>query len=360
MKKFSAVIAALALTLGFSFAGASVASASPATTLSYADFTASAGYLELQAAMATSNTYLQSRDNIVVDVQTSESIAGQSVSSAVHMEGNKTASRATMSMPDPVSGTTATISYGFANGSYYEAVTGWPGLEDPNSQAAMKRLGKTVNSTVVLETQTAPDGLTSIDPVSLFDGSSTNVTQGLTSTTDGLTFSPVVKSNDVSLDGAVDYSYSLSTPANILFDGMTFDLVFKVAPTGLLYSMSLNGGLSGLLEMNVSATISSPDTLNLTLPTDTFKVSAFTKVSKQISAEKTVTTKANAIATKARALAKASKKALVAKNITDAAKALKYTVSAVKNGVKLTGKYQGVSGSMCVIANKGAATVGNC
>jgi hypothetical protein len=360
MKKFSTLIATLALTLGLSFGGASVANASPATTYTYEQFSALASYLDMQAAVDANTAYLQSRNNIVVSMQTTEVIMGQTVSATVDISGNKTASKASMTMPDPVSGTNQTITYGFANGSYYQDAAGLMGQELPNFDEALKRLKMTLNSTVNMETAISPDGMTAIDPTSLFSGNSVDPTLAVTASTSGLTFSEVSKSDDATKAGATDYSYSIATAPNVLVGAMTFDVVYKFDANGLLYEMSMNGGLQNVIQIDVTATITSPETLNITTPPNMFKLSDFTKMTNRIAAEKLVTTKAKAIATKAKALAKASKKTLAAKNITDAAKALKYTVSSVKNGVKLTGKYQGVSGSMCVIANKGVAAVSHC
>jgi hypothetical protein len=360
MKKITALITAIALGVALSVGGASVANASPATTLTYEQFTASASYADMQAAVDANTTYLQSRNNMVLTMQTTEVIMGQTVWATVNISANKTAAVASMTMPDPVSGTSATISYGFANGSYFEDTAALMGQQIPNSDQALARMGKTLNSSVNLQTTTPPEGMTPVDPTSLFSGNSVDPTLAVTASTDGLTFSEVSKSDDATKDGATDYSYSIATAPNILFAAMTFDVVYKFDSSGLLYEMAMHGGLQNVLQIDVTATVSSPDTLNIETPRNIFKLSDFTKMTKQISAEKTVTSKANAIAAKAKALAKASKKTLAAKNITDAAKALKYTVSSVKNGVKLTGKYQGVSGSMCVIANKGVATVSHC
>jgi SpoU rRNA methylase family enzyme len=116
------------------------------------------------------------------------------------------------------------------------------------------------------------------------------------------------------------------------------------------------------MAIETSYRVSVPNNATVTVPLEaqTVNLKALTTMGKRIGAEKLVTTKAKAIATKAKALAKAAKKTLVAKHITDAAKALKYKIALVKNGAKISTSYQGVTGSMCVVATKGVAVVSNC
>jgi hypothetical protein len=236
----------------------------------------------------------------------------------------------------------------------------WSGSGSKNAQAAADRLGKSETSTVILDSSTPPDGLEPIDPTSIFFLKILDVTQGLMAQAANLKFSPMTKSADITDPTSTDYDFTLGMPATSLTPAVNYEVLYEFDAAGALSHLEMNGGLPGTMVMSVTADISSPDVLALDLPTDTVHAKAFNAMVKQITAEKSVTASANAIAAKAKTLAKASKKTLTAKHITDAAKALKAKVTTVKNGVKLTTTYKGVKGSVCVITAAGTTNVNHC
>jgi len=360
MKKFVLAMTFVATVAATSLVGVIPAANAADATLNYNDFMATDTYKEFAALSSAYNAAILTKSNIVVEMHTTVSAMGQVQTIDLAISANKTSAKADMTMPDPTTGKSVTISYGYANGSYYQNMLVWAGSGAKNAQEAAGRLGKSETSTVILDSSTPPDGLESIDPASVFGGKNLDVTQGLMAQAANLKFSPMTKSADITDPTSTDYDFTLGMPATALTPAVNYEVLYEFDATGAMRHLEMNGGLPGTLVMSVTADISSPDVLALDLPTDTVHAKAFNAMVKQVTAEKSVTASANAIATKAKALAKASKKALTAKHITDAAKTLKAKVTTVKNGVKLTTTYKGVKGSVCVITAAGITNVNHC
>jgi hypothetical protein len=338
------------------------ANASP-TTLSYAQFQLSFGYVELEALNVASDAFLASQSGIEFNISVDTSLLGQSMTTTEQFLVTKTATFASITSPDEQTGAPFTINFGFANGSYFEDMNTAPLTGIPNAEAALGRLGKSATTNLIYDSAEVPDGLSDISPDSLLTGETIAPLSQLSVAQDTMTYSPVSKAAN-SLDAtSTDYSFSATVPASGVMPAIGVLATETFDSSNHLREVKSVAGVPSLgLTITMTASVSVNNSMVLNLPTENNSVhkNALAKMGKRISAEKTITTKAKAIATKAKALAKAAKKTLVAKHITDAAKALKYKVSSAKNGVKLTATYQSVSGSMCVVATKGAAVVAPC
>jgi hypothetical protein len=359
--KLNLVIASLSAFLLVGSTGLAANAAS--TSLTFANFQASAGYQELQAISTASNAFLADQNGIKFEMSAESTMFGMTQTSSEVFLSTKTASYASVTTPDEFTGDPATINFGFANGSYFEEINSSSLTTVPNGADAIKRLGKAASTNLIHDTAEAPEGFVDISPGFLFSGGSFDIVGLLGVTQDNMTFSEVSKNANQSDATCTDYSYDATMPASGLAPEVTVHASMTFDAANHLKSMRSSANLESVgISSTISATVSVINDLVIEAPTEANSVhmNALVKMGKRISAEKLVTTKAKAVATKAKALAKAAKKTLVAKHIIDAAKALKYKVSSAKNGVKLTATYKSVSGSMCVIATKGAAVVAPC
>jgi hypothetical protein len=354
----------MATMAAFLLVGSTGIAANAATTnLTLVDFQATAGFQELQAISTASNAFLADQNGIKFEMSVENTMFGMTQTSNEVFLSTKTASYASVTTPDELTGDPATINFGFANGSYFEEINSSSLSMVPNGAAAIKRLGKSASTNLIHDTAQVPDGLVDVSPGFLFSGGNLDLIAQLGVAQDTMTFSEVSKSANQTDATCNDYSYDATVPASGLVPAITVHASMTFDSASHLKSMRSSANVESVgLSTTISTKVTVMNDLVIQAPTDANSVhmNALVNMGKKISAEKLVTTKANAISAKAKALAKAAKKTLVAKNITDAAKALKYSVSSVKNGVKLTTKYQGVSGSMCVVATKGTAAVAPC
>ena len=338
------------------------ANAAP-TTLSFAEFQLSSGYVELEALNVASDAFLATQSGIEFNISVDTSFLGQSMTTTEQFLVTKTATFASITTPDEQTGDPFTINYGFANGSYFEDMNTAALTGIPNAEAALGRLGKSATTNLIYDSAEVPDGLSDISPDSILTGETIAPLSQLSVAQDTMTYSPVSKAANTLDATSTDYSFNATVPASGLMPAIGVLATETFDSSNHLKAVKSVAGVPSLgLTITMTASVSVNNSLVINLPTENNSVhkNALVNMGKKISAEKLVSTKAKAVATKAKALAKAAKKTLAAKNITDAAKALKYSVSSVKNGVKLTTKYQGVSGSMCVVATKGAAVVAPC
>lgn len=359
--KLKLVIATLAAFLLVGSTGLA-ANAGPAT-LTLAQFQSGTVYQELEALSTASDTYLVAQSGVEFNISVTTSMLGQSMTSTSRFLATKTATSAAISDVDEETGEPFTINFGFANGSYFEDMDTAPLTSVPNASAALARLGKSQTTNLIYDSAETPDGLSDIKPGTLFTGETIAPLSQLGVAEQSMTFSEVTKSANVIDDSCTDYAYSAIVPESGLSPAinvnarLTFDSNSHLKQ---VHTIATIPSLSLTLIMIATVTVNNSLVINVPTEANSVHMNALVKMGKRISAEKLVTTKAKAVATKAKALAKAAKKTLVAKHITDAAKALKYKVSSAKNGVKLTATYQSVSGSMCVVATKGAAVVAPC
>jgi hypothetical protein len=361
MSKIKYAVVLIATMFAVAASGVS-ANAAPAT-LSYTQFQATAGYKELAALSASSDAHLANQAGVDFNISVFTSVFGESMTSTVRFLATKTATTAAITAPDEETGEPFTINYGFANGSYFEEMTTAPLTGVPNAYAALARLGKSATKNLIYDSAVTPEGLSDIKPGTLFTGETISPLSQLSVVQETMTFSEVSETPNIQDASSTDYSYSAAVAESALSPAMTVDAKLTFDSNNHLKrveSIARMPGLNLTMIMTASVTVNNALVINLPTEKNSVHMKALVTMGKKIGAEKLVTTKAKALAAKAKALAKAAKKTLVAKHITDAAKALKYKITLVKNGAKLSTSYQGVTGSMCVVATKGVAVVSNC
>ena len=355
--------AALALVV------AGVTSATPARAagaLTLAEWNATQGAIDLHSAMAKADNYMNSLNgmDLTVHIETSGSSFGNSTTEDTQVSATKTSAVANYAIADTITGEHNSFKFYFANGTYLESIVCFQSGDSyvNDSTQTLKRLGKPTATAVNDHTATTPAGLINISPSNIWSPSTQDPLGGVAGPSSTLTYSEVTQTTDVYGPGSKQFYWTASFAlSGQLLVTLSADENFN--SDGLATSMTLEEHApGGLFDMVLSTTQAVADNSALLIPSaqQTVDATAFIAMGHKIDAEASVMPKAKAIAAKAKALAKAAKKSLAASQIVAAAKALKAKVVSVKNGVKLTGKASGVSGSVCVTAVKGAATIAPC
>lgn len=344
----------------FALASSGVSASAAVTSLTWTQFKASAGYMELEAKNQATETYLQSQQALKFDLEAKTSIFGESMTANLAVTSTKSASYATLTVADTL-GDSEFIEFGFADGSYYEAYTPEGVTGVPNLSAALSRMKKTGSSYIKLDTAVAPEHLEDVSPATLFSSENLDPLGDYNENLATMTFSEVTKTANSINSANTDYKFAATLPAAGLSPAVDLLVITTVDAADHVVEAKSSASVTGMtIETTFKVSVPVNATVTVPLESQSVHLKALMTMGKRIGAEKLVTTKAKAIATKAKALAKAAKKTLVAKHITDAAKALKYKITLVKNGAKISTSYQGVTGSMCVVATKGVAEVSNC
>lgn len=354
-KSLSVAISALALSL------TTLAPAQAADLpLSYSQYVASQGFKDLQSASDAHNAKLAYASGLKIELEMTSNSTGTILGS---IKATKTAATSTITM----AGESLTVSY-FNNAYFLDVSEAVFELETKNASLIGKRPPSSAVKKIKLST--APTGgssLLNINPSNLFSGSSTNelVDSVYALDTSKFTFSEVTSGANVTEPTSTDFSYQIkmNDPQTGITLEMTVTSTFNAEGFLTVTLIDQNMSLLGLtIESVTKLTQTIDNTIVLTPPApSTYMTQAkFTALDYQISAELALKTNASKIVTKAKALAKSAKKPLSGSHIVAAAKALKITSKAVTNGTKLSGKYKGVTGSLCVTAFKGVATTKNC
>jgi len=358
MNKSKSLLVAIS-SLALTFASLIPAQAAD-TSLTYLQFTATQGYKDLLAAADLNSAKLATATGLNIDL---EMTSGSQVVIQGNVKATKTAVSSTMTME----GETRAVS--FFDGAYY---LGFESAATELNAKNKKLIGKRLPSTAVknIKFVGAPEDTGSfmdIDPSSIFSGQSSSsfIDSVMSIDMSKFSFGEVVKSanplDPTSTDYKIEVKYtdlqtgmSLEMVTTQTFNSEGFQTSTLIDQKVLLFGMTVTS--------NTKLTTTVDNTLVLTAPdAATYITSAkFASLDKQISAETALKPNASKIVTKAKALAKSAKKPLSGKHLASAAKALKINVKSVTNGIKLTGKYKGVAGSLCVSAVKGVATTKNC
>lgn len=352
------------LTVAISALALSLTTLTPAQAadlpLSYSQYIASQGYKDMQAAAEIHNTKLAASTGLKIDMEMTTNTTGTIRAS---IKATKTAATSTITLE----GESITVAY--HGGSYFlDIADAMYELETKNSSLIGKRLPSSSVKKVKLAGPPS-DGTTLLDmnPSSLFSGSSTTelVDSVYALDTSKFTFSEVTSSANVTEPTSTDFKnqIKMNDPQTGITLDMTVTSTFNAEGFLTVTLIDQNMSLLGLTVESVTKLTQTIDnTLVLTPPAaSTYMTQAkFTALDYQISAESALKTNANKIVTKAKALAKSAKKSLAGSHIVAAAKALKITSKAVTNGTKLSGKYKGVTGNLCITAYKGASSIKNC
>jgi hypothetical protein len=356
-------VAALAL-VAVSIANAPAAHAAGMTLSQWQQ---SSGYLLLDAAITASDAKVQSFTGLAgtLRIDESGSSIGSSTTETADILATKTSSKAHYSIVDNDSKDSNSFDYYFVNGTYVESIDCFQtGALYVNDLAqTLKRLGKPGATAVNDHTTTKLEGLPDITPSKFWSTTSRDPLGDVVGPNYVLSYSDVTSAPDTNTPSSTVYSWTASfvlktAPVEVnLAASVTFD------SNGVAVASTVEEHASGgLYDLVAAQTLAAHNDAVITAPSpsQTVDVAALVAMGHKVDAEASVMPKAKAIAAKAKALAKAAKKALTASHITAAAKALKAKTSAVKNGVKLTGKSASVSGSLCITAVRGAATIASC
>ena len=360
MFKFNKSFVVLATSMALLGTTVTVAHADTEATYTYKQFTETDGYKDFAAASAAGAEYLSNQSGMTMTMSMGMTIGEQTTELAkVNIDATKTASKIVVSSSEQ-----NMTSY-FVDGAAYMSMSNFKDFYGPtNTAKVITRIPGSASGYVKLAN--APGDLASMSPAELFSPSSDTYNSLLNSTyaslLDSFKFSEVKKTQwpnnltDYEWDMVFDSPQGMSMTIHSKY---TLDehsmIVWGMTSTNSSTPMG-NIGSGTIITMTVK------NDLNIELP-DFSKAIEDTKikqVSNQILAEGKSTAKATAIVKKATELAKKAKAQISSKHLSDAAKALKYTVTKITNGVKLTATVSKVPGSLCVTAVKGKTSIKNC
>jgi hypothetical protein len=364
--KLTATIAVFSITLFTSLAGVGASSANAATpSLSLTELQATQGYADLSAASAKSLTYLSTLQGLNQKMTINETYSGITMTITSQIAATRSTAVAEMVMSNSLYSDTQTIDYAFSNQHYLMSLESLQQTDAAvtNLSSALARLGKPRAVQVDTGSSAVPSDFLDITPSTLFSPQSQDLLNQTGALVSEMLFSEVTSAPSTNDPQSTTFSYDAQ--ATIAAIGSKVDVSISITfnADGFLSAMTLTEQATSIgLQMNISLQQTAANSLQIDIPTSALTVdqTQLVAMSHKIDAEKSVTSKANAIAAKAKTLAKKAKVALSAPKLVAAAKALKAKYSTVKNGVKLTSKSSGVSGSMCVTAVKGKVTVKHC
>ena len=345
------------------------ANAAPGT-MTYTEFLNSTGYQLLSAENTATANYLSTVNNVRI-LNTTVGMIGNTEASRIEIELLSTKTSSKVSLKMVTAGVeTAQPGFTFANGyAYVPSDTALVRPELKNGAAALARLAKSQASDVRMTQAEAGADFTQYTPDAILGGGAIDPLGKVTdnagasdlATLQGLTFSEVTTSPNATEPTWTDYEFTATLDNGGLLPATDMVIVSTYDQNHVFQKQKLSMNVLGMV-LESTTTIEILDQLTIApVPAANYvDWSSLVAMGKRISAEKSLASKAKALSSKAAALAKSSKKTLSATQLAAAAKALKYSVTTVKNGVKLTAKYQGQAGSVCVTAVKGKPVTGNC
>ena len=369
MKAFRLVLGMVA-TFTLAFSGASAAKANN-ETLSLAEFQASPGYQLLSDEEGATSIFLSNASGVKITTTSSTSMTGTPAAGTIlQLVATKTKSQASLANTDggfevgtPLIGT-------FDGAVFYSPVSIASTLAGViNFEAAIARLNNSPTTVLAMPADTAPSSFSKYTPAQIYSGAQLDplaqleeaLAQGPLSDVAGLQFSPVTSAPTESDPTSTDYVFSAVSPVSGQTPAFNWNFRTTFNANHVLVSQSLTAYFMDI-SMSVLTTLETPASPTF-VPIDTshsVALSALVTMGRKIAAENSLAAKAKSLATKAAALAKSTRKALTVIQLKSAAKTLKLSTVALKTGVKLTAKFLGVAGSVCVTAVKGKAVTAHC
>ena len=351
-------VAAILLSLILLAIPTQPASAEVADSLTYGEFYDSPLGKELAALEAANQQRFQSATAIEVVTTSRAEFLGQFSEARIEMLLAEKSARL-REYEVTLQGENLIEEMGKVNGKYYVALP--PASELPalkNFDAAMSRLKKSKQAWMVVDDVSFDISTPDLEKSTFFNVIS-DPTQMGEEMLNQARFGAITKSASPENEELIDYKYSLTIQSPQLPTQVLMTQTFNAA--GELISQKMNLDLLGISSTTtITYKITTIDKIVTPLNTNLVSLAALKKASHQISAEKLLSAKVKALTSKATALAKSAKKTLTSKHLVDGAKALKYTVTSIKNGVRLSAKYLGVEGRMCLVAAKGKVVATAC
>ncbi|NDE89356.1 MAG: hypothetical protein EB055_05220, partial [Micrococcales bacterium] len=341
MSKHTKLVAITVTSLGLVLTGIMPANADSSPNLTYEEFTASDSYQDLAAASAASSEFISNQSGLRMSVTTSFSEGETTTpSGTVTIEATKSKMKLTINSEDSSYSTWIVDGYGYFSQSQYISTVG----DVPSS--LFSRIPDSKNKLVQSDKITGGGTLTTPDKLFSKEADST-LNQSLNpymAVISLFTFSEVTKTVDSENPDSTSYEFDMSLDflgqAAVIHEKVEFngDYLNRVTIT------TQNGASAGKVvtefEVDNEISVDMPD-ISTVITQSTIK-----KLTKQITAEGKLYPQATSIVKKATTLAKASKAAIAQKHLISAATALKLKITKINNGVKLTTKYQSVSGSV--------------
>ena len=352
------LVAALSI-IGLSLTGLSASTAAEAPSLTFEEFSASANYQDYVAANLANTAYLKDQEGITYDVLLLMSVPeGDPVPTTMKIESDKKNSRVYITSGELVMNIVMIGTSAYADQITYNTYYG-----PENRNQVFNRIGNTSGKSIKLKS--IPEEVASFSPANMLADPSAVQTEILQSQFANLAssfkFSEMVKSVNPDDETKTDYSFSFSLDialASITIDMLsTFDANSMLVKS-VIHMSTVSGAFNQTSDMVMQTSIT-PD-LVITAPASVIDEKNIIRTSHQLVAEEKSATKAAAISKKATVLAKKAKKPVSAAHLQAAATALKYKVTKLSNGVKLTATESGVKGSLCVTVNKGKTSTKNC
>ena len=344
--------AATGLLLG----GIQPANAAPAANLTYAQFTATDGYKDLSAASTASGDFISNQTGLRMSV-TNTMTDGENVAPLgnVLVEATKTKMKMTVSAEDV--SFSAWVVDGFAYYSQSQYISN-SGGNVPST--LFSRISGSKDKLVQSSEISSDVGLTAPDKL-FSNGSDSTLNKSLNPYAELMSmfqFSEVTKTVDAENPEAATYEFDMSLSflgqVSVIHEKVEFngDYTNKITIT----TQSGTAQVSNVIDFEIDneIVVDVPD-ISMVITESTVK-----KVTKQIAAEGKLYPQATSIVKKATTLAKAGKTAIAQKHLMSAATALKLKFTKITNGVKLTTKFQSVSGSVCITAVKGKTSTKHC
>lgn len=355
IKTLTAALAALIL----SSAGLTVAKADETPSLTFEEFMASEAYQDYVDANLANIAYLKEQSGITMDMSLTMQYGGDSaVATLLKVETNKQNTRVNIS-----TGELSMNVVMIGNTAYTDLDTYNTYFGPENRSKVFNRIGKPTGKSIKMKA--IPSEVADFTPAKMLENPAGVQTEMMQSEYAGfaelLKFTEMVKTPNPDDETKTDYSFSFGL--ELLGTKIRSDQVSTFDSNSMLVkSVSTVSAVSEALTANTNVVLTTsvtPD-LEIVAPTAVFDENTIIKTSNQIIAEGKSTAKAAAITKKAAELAKKAKKPVSAAYLVSAAKALKYTVTKLSNGVKLTSTVSGVKGSLCVTVSKGKTSTKNC
>ncbi|NDD25637.1 MAG: hypothetical protein EB103_01980 [Actinobacteria bacterium] len=360
MSKFTKSITSALAILSLSFTGLSAAKADETPTLTFGEFMAGPAYQDYVAANVANSEFLKAQSGLTIETSATMNLAGSiSYSSTMKIETDMENSRISMTN----AGKTMNIVI-IGNTAYSDLGTYSASFAPANKTKVFSRIGKTAGKSIKMKE--IPSDVVSFAPANLVSDPSAVQNQFMQSMLADLgvdlKFTEMVKSVNPSDETLTDYRFSIGMDS--AGGSVRVDMITTFDANSMLVKIESN--MSGVSEgitmtfLNLVITTSVTPDVVIEAPSALIDETTIIRTSNQLIAESKSTAKAAAITKKAAELAKKAKKSVSATYLQAAAKSLKYTVTKLSNGVKLTSTVSGVKGSLCVTAYKGKTSTKNC
>ena len=358
LKIVRALTAALA-AITLSFTGLSAAKAETEANLTLEQFMASDAYKDYVDANLANMAYLKAQDGLTLDLNLSIQYDEEpAVVTLIKVESDKQNSRVNMTTGDLSMNVVMIGDTAYTDLSTYNTYFG-----PENRNKVFGRIGTPTGKSIKMKT--VPSEVADFTPAKILEnpaGVQTELMQSeYSSYSDLLKFTEMVKTPNP--DDATKTDYSFGYELDLLGTKIRADQVSTFdANSMLVKSVGSSSAVSVAISIQsdlVLTTTVTPD-LAIVAPTSVLDEKTIYRTSNQITAEGKSTAKALAITKKATELAKKAKKPVSATYLQAAAKTLKYSVTKLSNGVKLTSSVSGVKGSLCVTAYRGKASTKSC